>query len=124
MEIPPACRDAVGLVFYKDSKLDWEIRVFLAPAIYKYVLLKIDEEDAVKDGDETRSKKLKEERGELLDTTMKTLFDRFPDCHPDHPLRQIKKNEGARAEGKFFAVSTIQHRIPFLQRRFLTMNLD
>ncbi|KIO27519.1 hypothetical protein M407DRAFT_23208 [Tulasnella calospora MUT 4182] len=103
MEIPVACRNAVGLVFYKDSKFDWEIRVFLSPHIYKYVILKIDEEEAAKEGDNAKAKNLKDERTELLDKTMKKLLERFPDCHPDHSLCQIKKNLGAKAETKFLA---------------------
>ncbi|KAG9043289.1 hypothetical protein FS837_009775 [Tulasnella sp. UAMH 9824] len=103
MDIPPACRDAVGMVFYKDSKLDWEIRVFLAPPMYKYVLSKVDEEGAARNGDQAELKKLKEERTELLDSTMEKLFDRFPDCSPDHSLRQIKKYMGSKAVTKYRA---------------------
>lgn len=109
MDIPPACRDAVGKVFYKDSKLDWEIRVFLAPPMYKYVLSKLEEEEATRTGDEAKVKKLKEERTELLDSTMQKLFDRFPDCSPDHSLRQIKKSMGSKAVTKYRAVSTLIH---------------
>ncbi|KAG8931881.1 hypothetical protein FRC01_000650 [Tulasnella sp. 417] len=101
IEIPPACRDAIGMVFYKDSKLDWEIRVYLAPPMYKYVLYKVDEEEAAKKGDDTKVQQLKEKRTALLDSTMDKLFVRFPDCSPDHPLRQIKKRVGSKLETKY-----------------------
>lgn len=81
--------------------------MFLAPAMYKYVVSKVDEEEALKQGDDAGAKKLREERTELLDTTMKNLFERFPDCHPDHPLRQIKIHLGSRVEAKFLRVSTL-----------------
>ncbi|KAG8902174.1 hypothetical protein FRC00_000983 [Tulasnella sp. 408] len=103
MDIPPACRDAVGMVFYKDSKLDWEIRVFLAPPMYKYVLFKVDEDEAARNGDDEGLKKLKEKRTELLDSTMEDLFERFPDCSPDHSLRQIKKYMGSKTVTKYRA---------------------
>lgn len=112
MDIPPACRDAVGMVFYKDSKLDWEIRVFLAPPMYKYVLSKVNEEKAARNGDDEALKKLKEERTELLDSTMQKLFDRFPDCSPDHSLRQIKQYMGSKAVTKYRAVSRLIVVIP------------
>ncbi|KAG8927972.1 hypothetical protein FRC01_006642 [Tulasnella sp. 417] len=103
MGIPLACRDAVGMVFYKDSKLDWEIRVFLAPAMYKYVLMKLEEENSAKIGDDAKVKKIKDERTELLDSTMEKLFDRFPDCHPNHDLRQIKKHLGSKVATRYKA---------------------
>lgn len=100
---PKACRSAVGQVFYKDSKLDWEIRVFMAPLVFAYVLVKVDEEKALAEGDEPELKKLKEKRGELLDDAMKKLLERFPDCRPSHRLRKIREKFGEKAENKFLA---------------------
>lgn len=119
MDIPIPCRDAVGKVFYKDSKLDWEIRAFLAPPMYQYVLSKLNEEEATRYGDEAKVKKLKDKRAELLDSTMQKLFERFPDCSPDHSLRQIKKSLGSKAAAKYRAVSPLIHPNPHC--RFLSI---
>ncbi|KAG8925065.1 hypothetical protein FRC01_010729 [Tulasnella sp. 417] len=101
MEIPVACRAAVGQMWYRDSKLDWEIRVFLAPLVYKYAMLKIDIEEAEELGDKAEVKTKEAERKALATDAMVQLFARFPDCSPNHELRRIEEKYGRKELGKY-----------------------
>ncbi|KIO28289.1 hypothetical protein M407DRAFT_22498 [Tulasnella calospora MUT 4182] len=103
LAVPAACRSAVGKKWYKDSKLDWEIRVFLAPLVYRYALLKIAAEEAEALGDMEEFKKKEADRKALVTDAMAELMERFPDCSPNHELRRIKERFGQKELGKYVA---------------------
>ncbi|KIO17895.1 hypothetical protein M407DRAFT_32428 [Tulasnella calospora MUT 4182] len=103
MLIPVACRTAVGQMWYKDSRLDWEVRVFLAPFILSYAKLKIKGEEAAADGDHMAVKQNEAERKTLVDETMAKLMDRFPDCSPKHKKRKISERYGAKELRKYLS---------------------
>lgn len=102
--IPVACRTALGQMWYKDSKLDWEIRVFWAPLVFQYAMLKDKLDDAEERGDEVEIKSNEAERKSLADEAMAKLLNRFPDCSPSHEKRRIREQFGTKAEGKYIAV--------------------
>ncbi|KIO24093.1 hypothetical protein M407DRAFT_26530 [Tulasnella calospora MUT 4182] len=103
MSIPVACRTAVGQMWYKDSRLDWEVRVFLAPFIFSYAKLKIKGEEAAADGDHMAVKQNEAERKTLVDEVMTKLMDRFPDCSPKHKKRKIAERYGAKELRKYLS---------------------
>lgn len=105
LAVPAACRSAVGKKWYKDSKLDWEIRVFLAPLLYRYAQIKIAAEEAEAQGDMEEFKNMEAERKTLVTEAMTQLMERFPDCSPDHELRRIQERFGQKELGKYVAVS-------------------
>lgn len=104
MKIPVACRAAVGQMWYKDSKLDWEIRVFWAPLVYEYALLKDKCEVAEEQGDVAEVKKNEANRRALVTEAVTQLMERFPDCSPDHELRRIQENFGKKELSKYLGV--------------------
>ncbi|KAG8939672.1 hypothetical protein FRC04_006079 [Tulasnella sp. 424] len=103
LAIPVACRTALGQMWYKDSKLDWEIRVFWAPLVFQYAMLKDKLDDAEERGDEVEIKSNEAERKSLADEAMAKLLNRFPDCSPSHEKRRIREQFGTKAEGKYIA---------------------
>lgn len=105
LAVPAGCRSAVSKKWYKDSKLDWEIRVFLAPLLYRYVQLKIAAEEAQAQGDMEEFKNKEADRKALVTEAMAQLMERFPDCSPNHKLRRIQERFGQKELGKYVAVS-------------------
>ncbi|KAG8923184.1 hypothetical protein FRC01_013099 [Tulasnella sp. 417] len=102
LKIPVVCRAAVGQMYYKDSKLDWEIRQFWAPDMYEYVQCKHKSEEAGQVGDTAEESRLETERKDLVQEAMRRLFERFPDCRPSHPLRKIEE-KGNKVLGRYYA---------------------
>ncbi|KAG9041628.1 hypothetical protein FS837_011947 [Tulasnella sp. UAMH 9824] len=103
MEVPISCRTVVGQMWFRDSKLDWEIRVFLAPLIFKYAMLKIEAEEAEALGDRAEAKSKDADRKALVTDAMAQLMERFPDCSPNHDLRKIKEKFGSKELVKYNA---------------------
>lgn len=104
MKIPVACRAAAGQMWYKDSMLDWEVRVFWAPLVYQYALLKYKCEAAEEDGDVGEVKQNEANRRSLATEAVAKLFGRFPDLSPDHERRRIKETYGNKGLSKYIAV--------------------
>ncbi|KAG8925798.1 hypothetical protein FRC01_009688 [Tulasnella sp. 417] len=103
MKIPVACRAAVGQMWYRDSKLDWELRVFWAPLVYEYALLKDKCEAAEEDGDKGEVKQNEANRRTLVTEAIAQLMERFPDCSPDHELRRIQERYGKKELSNYIA---------------------
>lgn len=120
LAIPVACRAAVGQMWYKDSKLDWEIRVFWAPFMLQYAMLKEKLDDAEERDDSAAIKENEIERKALADEAMAKLMKHFPDCKPNHEKRRIKERFGTKEEGKFIAVR--QALFTFRHARKLTLH--
>lgn len=104
LAIPVACRAAAGQMWYKDSKLDWEIRVFWAPLVLKYAKLKDELDNAEERDDDVAIKENEVERKALADEAMARLMKRFPDCSPNHEKRRIRERYGTKEEVKYIAV--------------------
>ncbi|KIO23560.1 hypothetical protein M407DRAFT_26937 [Tulasnella calospora MUT 4182] len=90
-------------MYYKDSKLDWEIRQFWAPDVYAYALCKDKSEEAEQAGDTEEEARLETKRKDIVKDAMRRLFERFPDCRPSHPLRNIEESSGKKALGRYYA---------------------
>ncbi|KAG9042437.1 hypothetical protein FS837_010885, partial [Tulasnella sp. UAMH 9824] len=103
MKIPVACRAAAGQMWYKDSMLDWEVRVFWAPLVYQYALLKDKCEAAEEDGDVGEVKKNEANRRSLASEAVAKLMVRFPDLSPDHERRRIQETYGKKGLSKYLA---------------------
>lgn len=120
MKIPVACQAAAGQMWYKDSMLDWEVRVFWAPLIYQYALLKHECEAAEGEGDVEEVKKNKANRRNLATEAVTNLMERFPDLSPDHKRRRIKELYGNKGLTKYIAVRYLL--IPNSRTRLINLN--
>ncbi|KIO16515.1 carbohydrate-binding module family 1 protein, partial [Tulasnella calospora MUT 4182] len=97
LQVPPACRSAVGQMFLKRSKGDWEFRVVLTSLTWRYTKVKMKKEDAAAEGDRASVKAHTTEMTKTLNEGIESLFERFPDMHPAHERRQIEKKLGSNA---------------------------
>ncbi|KIO27209.1 hypothetical protein M407DRAFT_7390 [Tulasnella calospora MUT 4182] len=97
MNVPPACRSAVGQMFYRRSKGDWEFRVVLTCLTWRYTKLKIKKEEAAAEGDKAAVKARTTEMTKILNEGIDGLFERFPDMHPAHEKCQIEIKLGGEA---------------------------